>query len=69
MIKINLPKLCSCAKHKKSWNKDYRFETLEEAIKKAKRMCKKANDEFCDKHRFDYEIKENKVNIIIKPHK
>lgn len=66
MIKIKIPKLCGCAKDKKSWNKKYTFETLEEAEKKAKKMCKKANKEFCEKHTFEYEVKKDHVIIEIK---
>lgn len=69
MIKIKIPELCGCAKKKKSWNKKYTFETLEEAEKKAKKMCKKANEEFCEKHTFKYEVKKDNVIIHIKSNK
>ena len=64
MIKIKIPKLCSCAKKKNSWTKKQQFETLEEAVKKAKKMCKKANQDFCKKHRFEYKVEDKNVTIL-----
>ncbi|MFA7083064.1 MAG: hypothetical protein WC141_00875 [Arcobacteraceae bacterium] len=63
MIKITIPKPCGCAKKKNSWTKKHSFETLVEAAKKAEKMCKKANKEFCQKHTFSYEVKKDKVII------
>lgn len=65
MITIKIPKLCGCAKKKKMWNKKYHFDTFKEAEKKAKKMCKKANKEYCKKHTFEYDIKKEQVVIHI----
>ena len=63
MVDLFIEKQCGCVK-KSSYNNIQSFDTTQEALVEAKKMCDDMNKNFCLKHKFYYEEDQN--NIIIK---
>jgi hypothetical protein len=69
MYEIKIVEPCGCAKKRKAWNQDLKFETIEEARQKAKELLLQGNERFCKKHSFTLEESDNIIEIIKKPRK
>jgi hypothetical protein len=69
MYEIKIVEPCGCAKKRKAWNQDLKFETIEKARQKAEEMVLQGNEEFCKKHSFSFNENGNIIEIIKKPRK
>ena len=62
MAVVKVERACGCFKYSK-FEREYTFETIEEALDKANEMCMQMNEDFCHKHRFKAEYVDGEVII------
>lgn len=64
MYKIDVINPCGCVRKRKAWQKELVFETKDEAMQTASKMCTQGNEKFCKRHSFTLKEDGDTIKIV-----
>lgn len=65
MAVVRIEKMCGCLKNSSDYEQVTEFDTIEEALDSANKMCTSMNEDFCHKHNFKSEYVDGEVIIRV----